>query len=69
CFITVDGRGKNRGLSLSELSILCADMGMAAAYNMDGGASSAMYFNGNSYGLNGRETSDIVYIVESGKEN
>ena len=68
CFICVDGRGKNRGLSLSELSILCADMGMTAAYNMDGGASSGMYFNGNQYGLNGRETSDIVYIVESGKE-
>jgi len=69
CFICVDGRGKNRGLTLSELSILCADMGMLSAYNMDGGASSGMYFNGNSYGLNGRETSDIVYIVESGKEN
>ncbi len=64
CFIAVDGRGSNRGLSLAELSILCSDMGMQAAYNMDGGASSGMYFNGNSYGQNGRETSDIVYILE-----
>ena len=39
-------------------------MGMTAAYNMDGGASSAMYFNGKVYGNNGRATSDIAYIGE-----
>ncbi len=64
CFIVVNGRGKLRGLSLAELSQLCADMGMTAAYNMDGGASSAMYFNGKVYGNNGRATSDIAYIGE-----
>ena len=64
CFIAVNGRGNLRGLSMAELSQLCADMGMTAAYNMDGGASSAMYFNGNVYGNNGRTTSDIAYIGE-----
>ncbi len=64
CFIAVNGRGKLRGLSLAELSQLCADMGMTAAYNMDGGASSGMYFNGKNYGQNGRTTSDIAYIGE-----
>ena len=65
CFIAVNGRGKLRGLSLAEASQLCADMGLTAAYNMDGGASSGMYFNGKIYGNNGRATSDIAYIVET----
>lgn len=69
CFLTVDGRDGERGLSMAELSMLCADMGMAAAYNMDGGASSAMYFNGKNYGQNGRSTTDIAYIAEPAKEN
>ena len=64
CFIAVNGRGKLRGLSLSEASQLCADMGLTAAYNMDGGASSGMCFNGKNYGNNGRATSDIAYIIE-----
>ena len=65
CFIVVNGRGNMRGISFSELSQLCEDMGLTAAYNMDGGASSAMYFNGKVYGNNGRATSDIAYIIES----
>jgi exopolysaccharide biosynthesis protein len=39
-------------------------MGLTAAYNMDGGASSGMCFNGKNYGNNGRSTSDIAYIVD-----
>ena len=64
CFMVVDGRHGERGLTFEELSLLCADMGMTAAYNMDGGASSGMYFNGKNYGQNGRDTSDVVYIAE-----
>ena len=64
CFIVVDGRNGERGLTFEELSLLCADMGLTAAYNLDGGASSGMYFNGSSFGQNGRDTSDIVYICE-----
>ncbi len=69
CFIVVDGRHGERGLTFEELSLLCAEMGMTAAYNMDGGASSGMYFNGKNYGQNGRDTSDVVYIAEPVKEN
>ena len=69
CFITVDGRDNDRGISMAELSMLCADMGMAAAYNMDGGGSSCMYFAGKNYGQNTRGTTDIVYITEPAKEN
>ena len=68
-FIAVDGRGGDRGLSMQELSALCSDLGMVAAYNMDGGASSGMYFNGKNYGQNGRSTTDIAYIAEPVKEN
>lgn len=64
CFFVVDGRGGQRGLTFEELSLLCADMGLTAAYNMDGGASSGLYFNGKIYGQNGRSTGDIVYIAE-----
>lgn len=69
CFIVVDGRDKDRGLDMKELSMLCADLGLKAAYNLDGGASSGMYFNGKNYGLNGRSTTDIAYIAEPNKEN
>lgn len=58
------GSGDSRGLSLEELSIFCQDLGLAKAYNLDGGDSSAMYFNGQVYGPNGRGTSDIIYIAE-----
>lgn len=69
CFFVVNGRNGERGLTFEELSLLCADLGLKAAYNMDGGASSALYFNGKVYGPNGRDTSDIVYIAEPIKEN
>jgi exopolysaccharide biosynthesis protein len=54
---------------MAELSMLCADMGLAAAYNLDGGGSSCMYFAGMNYGQNTRGTTDIAYIAEPAKEN
>ena len=67
CFIVVNGTrdsGSSRGLSLEELSQFCADLSLTAAYNLDGGASTAMVFNGVVYGHAGRGTSDIIYIGE-----
>lgn len=69
CFISVDGRGENdsEGLTLAELSKLCEDLGLAAAYNLDGGKSSAMTFGDslvNSPCGGGREDTDIIYIGE-----
>ncbi|MDD2533480.1 MAG: phosphodiester glycosidase family protein [Eubacteriales bacterium] len=68
-FIVVDGRssGYSRGVTLVEFAQLFADLGCVNAYNLDGGGSSTMYFNGqvvnNPLGRNSeREVSDIMYI-------
>ncbi len=68
-FVVVDGRSKgySRGLNLTEFAQLFADMGCSEAYNLDGGGSSTMYFQGdvvnNPLGKNReRGTSDILYI-------
>lgn len=65
--LLVDGArsgGESRGLTAEELSVYCAELGLAKAYNLDGGGSSCLYFSGNIYGPNGRGTSDIIYIAE-----
>ncbi len=68
-FIVVDGRstGYSRGMNLTEFAQLFADYGCQSAYNIDGGGSSTMYFNGqvvnNPLGRNKeRGTSDILMI-------
>jgi len=67
--VVVDGRneGYSRGVTMSELAQIMADLGCACAYNIDGGGSSAMYFNGSiiNQPSNGgeRDTSDILYIA------
>ena len=47
-FVVVDGRssGYSRGVTLTELAQILKDLGCTTAYNLDGGGSSAMYFNG-----------------------
>lgn len=48
CLLLVDGRQTNsRGMFLTEMSKLFADLGCKAAYNLDGGHCSFMYFNGD----------------------
>jgi len=70
-FIVSDGRtDESAGLSLYELAELFEERGCSFAYNLDGGGSSAMYFNGrvvNKPTTGGnriaeRGVSDIVYI-------
>lgn len=68
-FIVVDGRSTNysRGMTLTEFAKTFADLGCVEAYNLDGGGSSTMYFNGrvvnNPLGKGEeREISDILYI-------
>ena len=67
--VVVDGRseGYSRGVTMTELAQIMADLGCACAYNIDGGGSSAMYFNGSiiNQPSNGgeRDTSDILYIA------
>lgn len=69
-FVVSDGRTEeSEGLSLYELAEFMQSFGVTTAYNLDGGGSSTMYFNGevvNKPTSNGkikeRSVSDIVYI-------
>lgn len=69
-FVVSDGRtSSNAGLTLYELAEYMKSLGCTTAYNLDGGGSSTMYFNGsvvnnptdgNSSGE--RKVSDIIYV-------
>lgn len=70
-FVVSDGRTEESvGLSLYELACVMKDYGVKTLYNLDGGGSSSMYFNGNlinkpttnGRSIKEREVSDIVYI-------
>ena len=69
-FVVVDGRaeGYSRGATLTELAQIMTDLGAQTAYNLDGGGSSTMFFDGEVVNRpsNGGErgTSDILYIAE-----
>ena len=70
-FVVADGRTtESAGLSLLELAEFMTSLGVKTAYNLDGGGSSTMYFNGeilnnpttNGKNIEERSVSDIVYI-------
>ena len=69
-FVVSDGRtDESEGLSLYELAEFMESLGVSIAYNLDGGGSSTMYFNGEiinnpttSGKIKERSVSDIVYI-------
>lgn len=58
------GNGKSPGMSFSEMSELCHNLGMTCAYNLDGGGSAGMYWNEKLFGHNNRITGDIVAIID-----
>ena len=68
--VVSDGRTKeSEGLSLYELAVFLQSKGVQTAYNLDGGGSSTMVFNGrvvnnptSGRGIKERSVSDIVYI-------
>lgn len=69
--VVSDGRtSESAGLTLYELAAFMRDLGVTTAYNLDGGGSSTMYFNGevvnnpttNGKSIQERSVSDIVYI-------
>lgn len=68
-FVVVDGRqeGYSAGVTLTELADIMTGLGATTAYNLDGGGSSTMYFNGEvvNQPSNGGErgTSDILYVA------
>ena len=70
-FVVSDGRtSESEGLTLLQLAEFMQSLGAQTAYNLDGGGSSTMYFNGqvinnptsNGNTIQERKVSDIVYI-------
>lgn len=70
-FVVSDGRTEeSEGLSLSELAEFMQTLGVECAYNLDGGGSSTMVFEGtvinnpttSGNSIKERSVSDIVYI-------
>lgn len=68
-FVVVDGRspGYSRGVTLTGYAQIFKDLGCTAAYNLDGGGSSTLYFMGrvvnNPLGKSQeRGTSDILFV-------
>ena len=71
CFVLVDGRqeGYSKGMTISELAQIFADLGCTTAYNLDGGGSAVMVYNHQRYSQqsNGgdRDLGDILVIRDS----
>lgn len=68
--VVVDGRqeGYSRGVTTTELAGIMRDLGATTAYNIDGGGSSTLYFDGEVVNSpsQGRErgTSDVLYVAD-----
>ena len=69
--VVADGRtSESAGLSLYQLAEYMQSLGVQTAYNLDGGGSSTMYWNGQvinnptttGNSIKERKVSDIVYI-------
>ena len=70
CFVVVDGRQSDWswGLTMDDLSLLMHNLGCKVAYNLDGGSTAQLYFEGGIYNRpchTDREISDIVYIAKA----
>lgn len=72
-FVVSDGRtSASKGLSLYQLANFMKNIGVDTAYNLDGGGSSTLYFNGeiinypttSGRSMKERGVSDIVYIAK-----
>ena len=68
CFVIVDGRQPDWsvGVRLTALSRLMEDLGCKVAYNLDGGGSAQMYWDGDIISKSCNESrvvSDIIYIL------
>ena len=70
CFILVDGRqsGYSWGMNYTQFAQVFKDLGCKVAYNLDGGDTAVMTFNGawrsQPQDQKPRDTSDILYICE-----
>ena len=71
CLVIVDGRqeGHSAGMRIPQLAQVFADLGCTAAYNLDGGGTAVMIFNGKIFSRQsngGRDLGDILLITEAG---
>lgn len=70
CFVVVDGRQDHSyGLNIPQLAQVFEDLGCKAAYNLDGGGSAVMVYDGQVYSHQsngGRDLGDILLITEAG---
>lgn len=67
CLVVIDGRqsGYSRGMTFSQMSELFRQLGCVDAYNLDGGQTAMMVYEGevvNRPYKDGRVVSDIVYF-------
>ncbi len=66
CFVLVDGRRKDsKGMLLAELSSLFHELGCKTAYNLDGGETAILAFEGEFVNIpykGGRAQTDIIYV-------
>ena len=71
-FVVVDGRqnGYSRGVDIQTMAAIMKDLGCVTAYNLDGGASSVMFFNGElvNHPCGDRSLNDLVAILEPAEE-
>jgi len=68
CFVMVEGRKNNSvGVTLVQLAQIFEELGCKSAYNLDGGQTAVMTWNGELKSRligSGREVADILYIAE-----
>lgn len=68
CFVVSEGRLRDGGygLTMAELARIFSDLGCKSAYNLDGGDSACMVFNGKVCNMRSgqRELGDILLIKE-----
>lgn len=70
-FVQVDGRGayNSNGMTMRDLALLFESLGCETAYNLDGGASAGMAWNGTLISFPyGRPVSDIIYVTDYPEE-
>ena len=68
CLIAVDGRNdRSDGITLKDLAALCSGLGLKQAYNLDGGATTAMVRGTdrvNRVASGGRACSDFIVLMD-----
>jgi len=71
-FIIAEGRGESEGVTQQQLAEKMYELGCVQAYNLDGGNSAEMVFNGQIYkGMPGgseRPLNDIIYFATAAPE-